>query len=97
MKMFLTVHAKQRMALRLISHKEIVESLKNGDWKKDKEDKIIAEYGKVKVVFHVNQEEGVLTVITVIPSKKFSQQIRRYVRNHKVSYRVATKTLKNIA
>lgn len=97
MKLFYTYHARERMNLRVISEEEIIEALENGDVREQEEDKYEVEYGRVRIAFNYDFEEKVVTVITVIPSRAFSKEVKKYARKNKVSHRIATKILKGVA
>lgn len=96
MEIYLTVHAKRRMRERAISEDEIIEALINGIAVRDKENPLafVIDYGKVRIVFRHSGEHVI--VITTMPSRAFRKQLRKYVKMHKISYRQATKRLKNV-
>jgi Domain of unknown function (DUF4258) len=96
MKLFYSVHARERMSLRVISEQEVVEALEKGSFKKQSNGSYMVVYGKVSIVFVVNHEEGTVTVVTVMHEKSFQKTVRRYVRKNNTSYREATKQLKGV-
>jgi mRNA-degrading endonuclease RelE of RelBE toxin-antitoxin system len=97
MKLFYTVHARERMSFRIISEQEVVEAMEKGNFEHQEDDKYQVVYGRVRVVFAVNHEEETVTVVTAIHSKSFTKEIRRYVKKNKVSHTKATKHLKGVA
>lgn len=97
MEIYITVHAKQRMYERIVSEDEIIEALSNGTAEQNKEDPVtfVISHGKVRIIFA--QSTGCIRIITVMESRSFKKELRKYVKSHKISYRKATKELKNVA
>lgn len=97
MEIYLTVHAKHRMYERIISEAEIVEALSYGAAEQNKEvlDTFVIDYGKVRIIF--TQIGSCIRIVTVMESRTFKKQLKKYVKTHKISYRKATKELKNVA
>jgi len=83
------------MNLRVISEAEIIEALENGKIEEQEEGKYEVEYKRVRIAFSYSKKAVV--IITVIPSRAFSKELRKYVKKHKVSYRKAAKILKGVA
>lgn len=91
-----SLHAKQRMNLRVISETEIKNALEHGGVIKTQEDGcIVVHHNRVRVVFAINQQQ--VTIVTVMPDKAFEKQVKRLAKKEKLTMKQATKKLKDIA
>ncbi|WP_078598568.1 DUF4258 domain-containing protein [Evansella clarkii] len=91
-----SLHAKQRMNLRVISETEIKNALEHGRVIKTQEDgRIVVHHNRVRVVFAIHQQH--VTIVTVMPDKAFEKHVRHLAKKENLSMKQATKKLKNIA
>jgi len=97
LRLFYTVHAKERMVKRFVLEAEILEALKFGEFNEQEPGKYEVEYRRVRVVFNYCPNQKMLTVVTAIPSKAFTREVRRYCKSNNISVRRATKILKGVA
>ena len=98
MRMFYSVHAKDRMVERYISEEEIVEALETGEIEENHEEGLFeVEHNRVRIVFGYDSEEEVVTVVTAIHSRAFSKEIKKYSKKNKVGVRASIRVLKGVA
>ena len=96
-RLFYTVHAKERMSLRVIDEQEIINALENGEIVEVGNGKYEVTHEYVRIVFAYNPDNVLVTVITVVAEKEFQKEIRRYARRNRISCRQATRALKGVA
>lgn len=98
MRMFYSVHAKERMVERYITDEEIIEAIEAGEIKENHEEGLFeVEYNRVRIVFGYDSEEETVTVVTAIHSREFSKEIKKHSRRNKVGVRASIRTLKGVA
>lgn len=93
-----SLHAKQRMHLRVISEEEVRNALECGTVTEVQEDgRIVIHHDRVRVVFSLNEAQDQITVITVIHTKAFQKEVNRLAKKANISARQAAKQLKGVA
>lgn len=93
-----TLHAKQRMHLRVISEAEVRNALEFGTITEVQEDgNIVICHDRVRIVFALSEARDQITIITVIHAKTFQKEVNRLAKQSNISARQAAKQLKGVA